>query len=129
MMQNQDSNSYQKISALAEAGKHEESLGCLQQYLIRHPDDIQALNDIGAVLHCLGRTEEALHYLLKSHRLEPQNPQIIWNLVEAYLATGRAQEASLLFDDMERLKIISADVINRCANVFLEKGDKISAIN
>jgi len=129
MAEQTDSNGYQRGLALTEAGRHKEALDCFQEHLMYHPDDDQALNDTGAVMFCLGRTDESLHYLLKAHQLAPDKPQIVWNLVESYLAAGRPEEAAELFDSMEKNGIINTDVINRCSNAFLNKENKISAIN
>jgi tetratricopeptide (TPR) repeat protein len=123
------SGNYQKGLELAESGKHSEALNYFQEHLSYHPDDSEALNDTGAVLHCLGKTEEAIHYFLKAYRLAGNKPEIIWNLAESYLAAGRPDDAAALFDSMEKSQILNADVINRCANVFLNNQNKIGAIN
>ena len=122
------SNHYQKGLELAEAGKHEEALAYIQEHLRTVPDDAQALNDAGAILHCLGRSNEAINHFLKAKSLCADSAEIVWNLVEAYLAVGRADEAIRFFDDMERMGISSADVLNRTANVFLNQGNKSDAI-
>ena len=48
--------------------------------------------------------------------------------MEAYLAVGKPDEAMRLFDDMERMGILNADVLNRTANVFLDQGNKADAV-
>jgi hypothetical protein len=113
---------------LAEAGRHEEALACIQGHLRTSPDDAQAHNDAGAILYCLGRSVEAIEHLVRARKLRPDCAEIIWNLVEAYLAEGRAGEAAELFDDMERMGIMSADVLNRTANVFLNQDNKGDAV-
>ena len=55
-----DSDNYQKGVGLAEAGRHEEALRCMQEHLRRVPHDAKALNDSGAILHCLTRPDEAI---------------------------------------------------------------------
>lgn len=152
MTMSTDSNNYQRGLELAEAGRYQEALVCIKEHLQTTPDDAQALNDAGAILHCLGRSDEAINHLVQardlsrtncSTQLEPtehlsQNPQspvqlvrdaeIVWNLVEVYLADGRANEAMQLFDDMQRLGILNVDVLNRTANVFLNQGNYADAI-
>jgi hypothetical protein len=113
---------------LAEAGRYQEALACIQQHLCTTPDDAEALNDAGAILHCLGRTDEAVAHFGKARSFQNNSPEIIWNLVEAYLALGRADEAARLFDDMERMRILNVDVLNRTANVFLNQGNKADAV-
>lgn len=122
------SNQYQKGLELAEAGRHEEALACLKEHLRTAPLDAQVLNDAGAILHCLGRSDEAIEHFVRARRLQSESPEIIWNLAEAYLAIGSADEAMQLFDDMERMGILSADLLNRTANVFLNQGNKGNAI-
>lgn len=85
-----DSLNYQKALDLAEAGQHIEALEAIQQYLISVPEDTEALNDTGVILHCLGRSEQAITHLLKARSLEPDCGEIIWNLSEAYLAARSA---------------------------------------
>ena len=117
------SNDYQKALELAEANRHEEALGCIQEYLSSAPNDAEALNDAGAILHCLGCSDEAIHHFVKARNLQPDSAEIIWNLSETYLAAGKAKEAKELFDDMERMGILNADVLNRTAVVLLNEGN------
>ena len=81
---------YQKALELAEFGKHAKALSCIQKYLSSAPNDAEALNDTGAILHCLGRSDEALDHLVKARNLQPDSAEIIWNLSEMYLATAKA---------------------------------------
>jgi glycosyltransferase involved in cell wall biosynthesis len=128
MTMDTNSDNYQRGLELAEAGRYEESLACIEQHLQRVPEDAQALNDAGAILHCLGRSTEAIRRLVQARTLKADCAEIVWNLVEAYLADGQASEASQLFQDMERLGILNADVLNRTANIFLNQDNKADAI-
>ena len=93
-----------------------------------HPNDGQAVNDAGAILHCLGRSDEAIDYFRKARTLIPDSAEVVWNLTEAYLATGNAKHVVGLFDDMAHRGILNIDVLNRTANILLEQGDKANAI-
>jgi pentatricopeptide repeat protein len=119
---------YQKGLELAESGSYKEALSYIKEHLRRQPEDAQALNDMGAILHCLGRSDEAIDHLQKARNLRGDCAEIVWNLIEAYLADGRANEAMQLFDSMERMGILNADVLNRTANVFLNQNNKADAI-
>jgi len=121
-------NGYQKALKLAEAGQYQQALSYIHEHLRTAPDDAQALNDAGAILYCLGRTDKAIESFVKAKNLRGNSAEIIWNLVEAYLSIGRADEVVLLFDQMQRLGILNADVLNRTANVFLNQGNKGNAI-
>ena len=122
------SKDYQRILELAEAGKYVEALACIQEYLISTPNDTEALNDTGAILHCLDRSDEAINHLVKARNLQPDSAEIIWNLSETYLAVGKATEATELFDDMERMGVLNADILNRTADVFLNENNLSDAV-
>jgi len=123
-----DETSYQRGLELAEAGRYQEALACIQDHLLKVPDDAQALNDIGAILHCLGRSKEAIDHLVRAKTLRGNCAEIVWNLAEAYLAEGEAKETAQLFDEMERIDILNIDVLNRTANVFLNQNNMADAI-
>ncbi len=123
-----DLNHYQRGLELVSAGRHQEALNCICEHLRVMPNDTQALNDAGAILHCLGRTEEAIGCLTKARSLRSDSAEIVWNLVEAYLASGRAVEAGSLFDSMEHMRILSVEVLNRTATMLLDQGRKGQAI-
>jgi len=123
-----NSNFYQRGLELAEAGQYQESLGYIQEHLRTAPEDAQALNDIGAILHCLGRSDEAIEHFVRARKLKDDSAEIVWNLVEAYLAVGRPHEAMKLFDDMEQMGILNPDILNRTANASLNQNNKADAI-
>jgi len=122
------SEHYRRGLELAEAGRHGEALDHIREHLRSAPEDADALNDAGAILHCLGRTDEAVAHLQGARTLRPDSGEIMWNLSEAYIAAGRPAEAVQLFDNMERAGILSPDVLNRTGNVFLDQGDKANAL-
>jgi tetratricopeptide (TPR) repeat protein len=122
------SDYYRRGVALAEAGRYQQGWDCLREYLRQAPQDVEALNDAGAILHCLSRTEEAIGLLTRARQLEGGNAQIVWNLAEAYLGGGRAVEAAGLFDDMERAGTLNLDVVNRTATLLIDQGNKSQAL-
>ncbi len=122
------SDSYQKGLDLAEAGEYDQALVCVQQHINSTPDDAEALNDAGAIFHCMGRSDEAIDHFTKARVLQPESTEITWNLSEVYLATDKPKQAEELFDDMERLGILSADVLNRTADVFLKQDNPQDAL-
>lgn len=124
-----NSERYQKALELAEAGRHQEALGYMQQQLRATPENAEVLNDAGAILHCLGRSDEAIDHILRARSIQNDSAEIVWNLAEAYLAVGKASEAMELFDDMERIGVLNADVLNRTADIFLNQHNKGDAIN
>ncbi len=119
---------YQKGLDLAEAGKHTESLECIQQYISSYPDDAEALNDTGAILHCLGRPDEAIEHLTKAKSIQCDSAEITWNLVEACLAAGKTDQAIELFDDMEQMELLNIELLNRTANILLDRDEPAKAL-
>jgi tetratricopeptide (TPR) repeat protein len=124
-----ESNSYERGISLAEAGKHAEALNCVREHLRTAPNHVEALNDAGTILHCLGRQAEAISYLSKARSLRPDSTEIVWNLVEAYLAAGLPSEVASLFDAMEQMGILNVDVLNRTATQLLDQGRKGETID
>ena len=117
------SKKYQKALDLAEAGKHQEALECIQKYLTESPDNAEIINDTGAILYCLNRSDEAIEHFLKANELQPDSAEIIWNLSEAYLSESNAKQAAALFDTMEKLGILNAEILNRTAEMFINAGE------
>ncbi len=113
---------YKRGLELAEAGQHEQALECMNEHLKANPKDGEAHNDAGAILYCLRRVEEAIGHFEKARALDGDSAEICWNLAEAYLDGGYPVFATQLFDGMEQMGILTADLINRTANVFLEQG-------
>ncbi len=113
---------YREALELAEAGKNQEALACLQEYLASSPRDAEALNDAGAILFSLGHTEDAVNHLVRARQLCPDAAEILWNLSEAYLILDKPRLAMELFDDMRKMRILSADVLNRTADSCLKNG-------
>jgi glycosyltransferase involved in cell wall biosynthesis len=124
----QNVNHYERGLQLAEAGKHQEALAAMREHLRTAPPDAQTLNDVGAILHCLGRSDEAIGHFARARSLRKDSPEIVWNLVEAYLAVGKANEAASLFADIERMGVLNVDVLNRTANLFLNQDNKADAL-
>ncbi|TKJ34861.1 MAG: hypothetical protein CEE38_17020 [Planctomycetes bacterium B3_Pla] len=124
----QSPDRYEKGLELAEAGKHQEALVYMQECLRATPHDAQVLNDTGAILYCLGRSDEAIDHFVKARSFKNDNAEIVWNLAEAYLAAGRASEALQLFDQMDRMGILNVDILNRAATIFLDQDNKGDAI-
>ncbi|MFC1781256.1 glycosyltransferase [Planctomycetota bacterium] len=119
---------YKKGLEYAQAGQYQQALNLMQEQIHKTGGDAQVLNDTGAILHCLGRTDEAVGFLERARNMHRDSAEIIWNLVEAYIASGRPAEAVKLFDDMDRMEILNVDIMNRTASLFLDQGNKTSAI-
>lgn len=114
---------YNQAVELAESGQYEQALQQLQVYLKAHPKDGEALNDIGTILFCMHRGQEAIDYYLlaRSCCCGDTLGQVIFNLCEAYLAEDQPEKAVGLLDSMESMEILNVDTVNRIANAFINK--------
>ncbi|AQT66913.1 tetratricopeptide repeat protein [Anaerohalosphaera lusitana] len=119
-MENNKSKSYQKGLELAEQGKHDQALELISEHLETSPDDLEALNDKGAILFCMGKTDEAIQHFEQARQVDEDCPQVYWNLAEAYLSANRPEQAKKQFEKMDRLSILNCDLLNRTANQFLQ---------
>jgi glycosyltransferase involved in cell wall biosynthesis len=119
---------YHRGLALVEQGKHAEAVGPLMEHLSANPHDAQAMNDTGAVLYCLGRLEEAARCLERAFALQPASAEVIWNLVEIYLALGQPGKLLPLLPLMASAKILTPDLLNRAANACLDSNDTAGAM-
>jgi hypothetical protein len=128
MIGNPNHYHYERGLELAEAGQYQEALACMQEHLRMTGGNAQVLNDTGAILHCLGRSDEAIEHFVKALSQQEDSAEIVWNLVEAYIAVDKANEAMQLFDNMEQMGILNVDVLNRTANIFLGQNNKGNAI-
>lgn len=119
---------YEKGLQLAEAGSHQQALEYIERHISASPIDAEAINDAGAILHCLGRFDEAIEHFLRAGRLDSDSAEIVWNLAEAYLAAGRDEDVIQLLDKMEQMDILNPDLLNRTANVCLNNNNSAGAI-
>ena len=61
-------------------------------------------------------------------RTNGDSAEIVWNLCEALLCTGRGVEAVELFEEMQKLEILNVEVLTRTAEVLLENCDDADAL-
>lgn len=128
MSEKQKDQNYQRALELVKRGDNQQALQCLLQHLDNCPENPEVLNDIGAVCYCMGKNEQAIEYLEKAKKLDPQSGEICWNLTEAYLAANMPSWAVGQFKDIERFGLANFDLYNRAARLFVDKNDKASAI-
>lgn len=123
MAADSQSRGHESYMKLAETGRHQEALEHVRAYLRDHPQDPQAWNDCGAILYCLRQIEDAIVAFEKARNLsgDSVSAEIFWNLSEAYLDGGYPGMAVKQFDIMEKLGLLSADILNRTADAFLKQ--------
>ena len=120
---------YQLALDCAEQGQYPEALESIQSYLDERPDDAEALNDVGTILWCQGLSNEAVTHFEKARQLATDSPEILWNLFETYLSLGLGKDAANLLDELERMKILHVDILNRTATILIDSGDLSEALS
>ena len=119
------SNHYEEALQLADRGQYQQAYDAIALHLAQAPNDGEAQNDTGVILHCLNRSQESIAHLTRARELSGDTPDIIWNLVEAYLTEADLEAARPLMQLMEANGTISFDVLNRAANILLNE-DKLA---
>lgn len=114
---------YQKVLDLAEAGKHQDALELIEKYLAASPKNAEILNDKGAILYCLHRTDEAIEHFIKANDLQPDSAEILWNLSDAYLSQQKAKDAAALFEKMQQIGILNPELLARTAEILVNSGE------
>ena len=121
-------NYYQKGLECAETGNYNDALANIAEHLRQSPGDVQAINDAGAILHCLGFGEEAMKCLLAARELAPDKAEIIWNVVETYIGMNKPKEAAEYIPQLEQMGILNPDFLNRLASIFIDNNCKSEAL-
>lgn len=83
---------------LARAGRLDEAAALCRERLARHPDDVNILGTLGAVLLKAQDYEAARACLVRATELEPGFAKPFEDLGALYLATGRAADAVACFE-------------------------------
>jgi len=114
-------NHYEEALQLADQGQYQQAYDAIALHLEQTPDNAEVLNDTGVILHCLNRSKESIAHLTRAREISGDTPDIIWNLVEAYLTEADIEAAKPLMQLMEANGTISFDVLNRAANILLNE--------
>jgi Flp pilus assembly protein TadD len=80
-------------TALAMAGRLDDSAAAFEAALSRRPDYPQALNNLGRIRLEQGRVDVAIASFQRAVKLDPSNPQAWFNLSEAFAAKGAWDDA------------------------------------
>jgi len=120
---------HQKALELAETGRNQEALECLQEHLMAHPRDSQALNDTAVVLHALGRCDQAAQHLQAAIDVSRGwAAQAAWNLIEVHMAAHRPGEILALLDRLIEAGTLTPQLANHAAARLFQAGDAGSAV-
>jgi len=103
MTQTQARQRLERAIAAHERGDIDAALEAYRQILAIVPDHPVAQNLLGTGLLQLGRPAEAVPYLERATRFQRDNPNLLANLAQAYLAVRRYPEACEAFRKASRL--------------------------
>ncbi len=115
-------NAVNDIFRLIDSGQIEHAETKCRSYLDTHPDDINVLGLLGAVLLKLGRAGEAKPVLEEAIRLEPAFAKPYEDLGMLYLSEDNAEQAVQYFDDAIRLDSNQASTYSGLAKALSRVG-------
>jgi Flp pilus assembly protein TadD len=80
-------------NALYLQGRYAEAAECYRRALRQRPDDVDALNNLGAALADQGRLADAVECYQRALRLQPRHAEAVYNLGNALRLAGKFDEA------------------------------------
>ncbi len=98
-----------------------------RSYLEMHPDDVNILGLLGAILLKLGQNVDAKPYLERTIQLEPAFAKPYEDLGMLHLRDGDDEEAARYFEEAIRLDGTQASVYSGLAKAMARLGDKEAA--
>ncbi len=87
-------------------GRRAAALETYQAYLVRQPDDAQALMELGTMLSVAARFKESAGLFQRALALEPDNRLMLHSLGDALISSGRETEALPIY---QKLSVDPAD--------------------
>jgi len=117
----------ERADNLLKKEKIEAALGMYVKSLEYEKNNVKILNNIGVALMKKGEYKKALKNLKKAFDIDERNPDVIYNLIEAYICNYKYNEAQLLLDKV----IIYGETADLCyfqAEIYLGKGNYDNAI-
>jgi len=88
---------------LQQAGNYTAAADAYRAYLKAHPDDADALSNLGVVLIRLGRYDDAIEEYKAAEHIRPGDWRIKLNLALAYRKNGRLKEAAVQLEELHSL--------------------------
>ncbi|MGH7189078.1 MAG: sulfotransferase [Acetobacteraceae bacterium] len=117
----------QRAATLRKAGKWEESLALLQQYIRAQPDDAGALHDLGITLLHFRRLPAAIASLQRAAALKPDFARTHYQLAIALQEQGRETEAVAALRRAVALQPRLAEAQGRLGDFLYTLGDRAAA--
>lgn len=125
--QGESRNAVNDIFRLINSGQIEHAKSKCRSYLDLHPNDINVLGLLGAILLKLGQSADARPILEKTIRLEPNFAKPYEDLGTLHLQEGETEKAVGYFQDAIRLDGSQAGAYSGLAKALARLGDNESA--
>ena len=122
------STDYKQARLLAQLGRYEDAMACIQRHLQAEPEDGEAWNDAGTILYALGRFSESICSLERARDLLDDSSPVYGNLAQAYLADGQAVMAVGLFGNMQHTGVLDTQTVKDTAEQLSGRGDLAGAM-
>ncbi len=88
------SAAYTAQGRIGEAGRSSRrAISAIEKWLDTHPDDARALNLGATIWSNLGETESAIDWGNRSLAIDPEDPQLLYNVACVYAIEGQKDEA------------------------------------
>ena len=113
---------------LQKAGDYAAAADAYRTFLKVHPDDADALSNLGVVLVRLGRYDEAIQEYEAAERLRPGDWRIKLNLALVYRKSGRLKEAAAQLEELHSLAPQVKQISLLLADSDLQLGDNSRVI-
>jgi len=127
-MMNPSQNERDRGNAFYMQGRYAEAAECYRRVLRQRPDDVDALNNLGASLADLGRLADAVVCYQEALRLRPDHAEAYYNLGNALRLAARHDEAIKAYVQALRLRPEMAEAHNNLAIVLRKKGRMAEAM-
>jgi len=123
-----DQASLQTALEFHRAGRLAEAEAIYRQVLAKNPNDVDAHNNLGAVLRGLGRIDEAIESYRRAIQFKPDRAEGHYNLGNALRVKVQLDEAVECYHRAIRLKPDYAEAYNNLGLVLAEQGRLDEAI-
>ncbi len=118
---NVSQNERDRGNALYLQGRYAEAAECYRRVLRQRPDDVDALNNLGASLADLGRLADAVVCYQEALRLRPDHAEAYYNLGNALRLAARHDEAIKAYVQALRLRPEMVEAHNNLAIVLRKR--------
>lgn len=110
------------------ANRTTQALSIANNLAVRNPKDIQLHLTLGVILASAKQYKSAQVEFEKANALQPENPDILFNLGQAYLRAGDLSKAELAIKRAQTLKPDSPEILALLAEVYAAQSRSVDAL-